>query len=214
MNKLMAPLLLLLAIAFSGCRGYGPPLGEKFSQLTTGSDTSTLAEGLLSASAEERQWSVIRLSEKNEPRVIDALTQMLSPRIEPVPLVRATSAKALRQLGDARAVPALTSALGDNDPMVRAESARSLGVLGGDREVEALSRMLRTDSNGTVRLESAIALRQIGGAQVLPALAYALGDYDITVAFAAYDALIALTNQDLPASRKAWENWIQSGGKS
>jgi HEAT repeat protein len=206
---LLAALVIGLA-GLSGCRGYGPPLGEKSTTLLVGKHSGATAANLLSASAEERQWAVILLSESGDPDMLDAITAMLSPRIEPIPLVRATAAKGLRVMGDTRALPTLLSAALDIDPMVRAEVAKSLGALGGEDEVPTLSRLLRADSDDAVRLECAGALREIGGDTALPALAYALDDPDESVAFAAYDALLALTEQQLPPSRRAWESWLES----
>lgn len=206
---LVAALFVVLA-GLHGCRGYGPPLDEKTATVMFGEHSGSTVEKLLSASAEERQWAIIQLSESGDPDMFEAVTAMLSPRIEPIPLVRAEAAKGLRVLGDTRALPALVSSALDIDPMVRAEAAKSLGALGGEGEVPALSRLLRADSDNAVRLECAGALRKIGGDTALPALAYALDDPDESVAFAAYDALLALTEQQLPPSRKAWESWLET----
>jgi HEAT repeat protein len=200
--------LACIAAGSAGCRGYGPPPGEKYATLTFGRRTASSLEGLLSPSADERRWSVILLSQSGDPEMLDALIPMMNPRIEPIPLVRAETAKGMRVMGDKRALPALLNAALDLEAIVRAEAVRSLGALGGENELPRLIQLLRADHDDNVRLESAYALRRIGGAKALPALAYALDDPNESVIFAAHEALVALTGQELPPSRRTWESWI------
>ncbi len=71
--------------------------------------------------------------------------------------VRATAVWAAGSIGDAAAVDALASALGDTDPEVRANAAWAIGSCHPDRAPAPLVRAL-TDGNEAVRLSVAWAL--------------------------------------------------------
>jgi hypothetical protein len=66
--------------------------------------------------------------------------------------LRVQAAFALGNLGDARAVPALSRALDDNNPAVRAAAATALGRIGSDRALPAL-RAARNDRSAAVRVQ-------------------------------------------------------------
>lgn len=65
--------------------------------------------------------------------------------------LRRNAAVVLGNLGDDRAVPALTQALQDDDPIVRRHSAWALGRL--DRQSPALARALDSEADPNVRAE-------------------------------------------------------------
>jgi len=210
----LSAVLIIMVAVLNDCRGYGPPPRMKATTLALGHPVGGALQGLLSPSADERRWSIIILSRSGDPDMVEPLTAMLNPRTEPIPLVRATAAEGLRVLGDARALPKLLGASLDLEAVVRAEVARSLGALGAEDEVPTLARMLRADSDDTVRLEAAYALREIGGMKALSALTDVLDDANESIVFAAHDSLVALTGKELPPSRKAWRDVLsQPAGK-
>jgi HEAT repeat protein/beta-lactamase regulating signal transducer with metallopeptidase domain len=75
---------------------------------------------------------------------------------------------------NARAVAALSEALGDEDPVVRLAAAQGLGGMEDPRAIEALSRALRSDESVEVRRMAAWALGEIEDARAVPALSEAL----------------------------------------
>jgi HEAT repeat protein/beta-lactamase regulating signal transducer with metallopeptidase domain len=93
--------------------------------------------------------------------------------------VRRMTIRTLGELGDPRAVAALSAALRtDKDPTVRRAAAWALGQIGDDKGVAALSDAIKSDSDLEVRRTSVWAVGQIGSAAATPALAVAVRDND------------------------------------
>jgi hypothetical protein len=110
---------------------------------------------------------------------------------DPDRIVRWASASALGLMGSERAIPALATALGDQEPLVQGAAARALAELDPE-SVEALVGVL-TDRNPDARVHAAFALATIGrGASeelVVPALQDALHDDEFRVRYAVSCAL-------------------------
>jgi HEAT repeat protein len=98
------------------------------------------------------------------------------------------AANALRRLGDASALPALSDALDDPDPRVRARAARACGAIGDERAVPALADCL-DDTESRVRRDAAAALAAIGTERALSPLLGAVTDANDEVRYAAVMAL-------------------------
>ena len=94
------------------------------------------------------------------------------------------AARALGELGDARAVQPLIAALAYNDWNVRRGAANALGQLGGALAVEPLIAALG-DQDWGVREAAARALGKLGDARAVQPLIAALADQDSTVREAA-----------------------------
>jgi HEAT repeat protein/beta-lactamase regulating signal transducer with metallopeptidase domain len=93
--------------------------------------------------------------------------------------VRRSTIRTLGELGDPRAVAALSAALRtDKDPAVRRAAAWALGQIGDARAVPALSEAMRGDSDLEVRRTSVWAAGQIGSEASVDALAAVLRDAD------------------------------------
>ena len=123
------------------------------------------------------------------------------------PAVRGAAAVALGQIGDARAVPALTGALSrrlpapgffnrlrrrrvEEDEFVRRAAAVSLGQIGSRLAVPALVQTLSDErAPGDVRREAARALGLTGDPAAVPALRRVLADKDPYLSRIALDAL-------------------------
>lgn len=195
-----------------GCAAYGPPGNDKMNQLVwyrPGRDAYVLMRTATST-PEQRRWGIIRLGRHGAPNDIYAILPYLSSGTEPVPLVRATAATALRLLGDRRAIPDLLRATRDPSPLVRADVARTLGALGRPEEVPALVRLLKDDRSPSVRLEAVLALSDIAEIEDLSPLVDALDDLDDSVCFAAHRALLHISGQDLSPARRSWQDWLAS----
>ncbi len=81
--------------------------------------------------------------------------------------VRVSAARALGEIGDARAVEALIGALGEQHADMRKAAAEALGKIGDARAVEPLVAALK-DEQKDVRLAATEALRTIGAPAVEP----------------------------------------------
>ncbi len=84
--------------------------------------------------------------------------------------LRASSASALGEVGDERAVKPLIAALTDDDRLVRRMAARALGKLRDSRAVAPLKKALLEDTDWDVKSEAAQALGELGDPRALPAL--------------------------------------------
>jgi len=104
------------------------------------------------------------------------------------PELRMAAANALRGLGDAGALPALTETLDDANPRVRARAARACGAIGDEAAADALAARL-DDPAGDVRREAADALAAIGTSRALSPLLSAAADENEEVRYAAVTAL-------------------------
>jgi len=76
--------------------------------------------------------------------------------------LRRNAAVALGNLRDPRAVPALVTALRDDDPVVRGHAAWALGRIGGSEATGALRARIAAERDAQVREELALALREDG----------------------------------------------------
>lgn len=70
---------------------------------------------------------------------------------------------ALGNIGDPQAVPALASALHDDEPLVRGHAAWALGRIGGQQAKQALEEALRDEQDQEVRKEIRCALDALSG---------------------------------------------------
>ena len=102
--------------------------------------------------------------------------------------VRQVAAKALREIGDERAVDPLIKALKDGNWAIRLFAARALGKIGGKRTAEPLIRALK-DRNRFVRRTAAEALGQIGDERAVDPLIKALKDGNQEIREIAAEAL-------------------------
>jgi HEAT repeat protein len=146
--------------------------------------------------------------------VVNALTA--SVETDKKPSVRGAAAVALGQIGDARAVAALTGALSrrlpatgffnrvrrrtvEEDEFVRRAAAVSLGQIKSREAVPVLIEALSNERTpGDVRREAARALGLIGDARAVPALRSALTAKDPYLAQIAFDALRQINPKEKP----------------
>lgn len=105
--------------------------------------------------------------------------------------VRKDSARALGELGDARAVEPLIIALKDKDEFVVSEAAEALGKLGDTRAVLPLTLLLK-HRESFVRSAAARSLGKLGDSNAVESLTLALDDKDEFVHDSAARALQTL----------------------
>jgi HEAT repeat protein len=120
----------------------------------------------------EVRWNaIIRLEEDRPGEMVRCLIKALNDR--EFISIRWRAAIALGKTGDPSAVPALISALADENDHVREEAAEALGIIGDARAIDPLIKALRDPQRG-VRLRAAKALEMIGD-RAEPALQSVLG---------------------------------------
>jgi HEAT repeat protein len=136
--------------------------------------------------------------------------------------VRRAAAEALGQIGDPRAVEALTSALDDESAAARQAAAEALGQIGDPDAVEPLIGALN-DQNAKVRVAAAAALDGLAWSPDRGATgaAYwvAKGQWKKCVKIAAIEPLIAVLRddrvmeiRDAPATRTLVKIGARAGG--
>ena len=119
---------------------------------------------------------------------LDALIAAIG---DSAPEIRAMAAHNLGELGDQRALDALTTAATrDSSPRVRATASWALGQLGSERAIAALSIAI-TDTDWQVRVSAADALGLTGGPGVADLLIAATRDPVHQVRLTAVEALEA-----------------------
>lgn len=94
--------------------------------------------------------------------------------------MRAAAAGALGEIGDSRAVPALSAALAENDKFeVLCNVAEALGRIGGAQAIESLGKALNDSRKEyVVQREAAWSLGKIGDERAVEQLVEALGSTD------------------------------------
>jgi len=162
------------------------------------SERTRIVDGLARLRSQRRQGSRVFIGELALP-VFMAIAGVRNERdsafieklSDPDRTVRWAAASALEFMGSGRAIPALATALADDDAMVQAAAARSLAELDPE-SVEPLVEVLGQESRGA-RVHAAFALAIIGrGAaeeSVVPALRDALQDDEFKVRYAMSCAL-------------------------
>jgi len=128
-------------------------------------------QGLGNPDPEVRWNAIIRLEEDRPREMVLCLIKALNDR--EFISIRWRAAIALGKTGDSSAVPALITALADENDHVREEAAEALGIIGDERAIDPLIRTLHDPQRG-VRLRAAKALEIIGN-RAEPALQRALG---------------------------------------
>jgi hypothetical protein len=137
---------------------------------------------------------------------VDGLVRALDH--EKDPSIPVAAAKALGDLGDARAVEPLATVLGYESGNLRGAAASALGQIGDARAVEPLLASLEGEYAIRRRQTMIEALGQIGDLQAVEALVGLLDDRH--VGEAASRALHAITGQDFGLDASGWQNWWTS----
>jgi HEAT repeat protein len=123
------------------------------------------------------------------PHLVDDVSKAYRDAKEDDPRIRQYLSMVLGNLGDRRATPLLTDALGDASPETRIYAALALGRLHDPAAVPALLKAASSDEHD-VRKAAIYALGEIGDPRAIPALAQATNDQIPDVR---YNAAIALS---------------------
>ena len=171
-----------------------------------------LARMLKSEDTQEAQEAVLIIARKRRLRFASIISKMAAD--DQRTIVRATCVRALAMLGRAEAVPMLIKALKDRKPMVRWEAAQALGDLEAKSAIGPLVEAAHRDLDGHVRAAAVRALGRIGTDPAIEGLIGCLRDRDTSVAYAAAEALHALTKQPFDLRYRHWqEYWDRRGDR-
>ena len=138
---------------------------------------------------------------------MELLRQLRSALKDPLPEVRTKALKALGELGDKRATPAVMPLLDDPSPGIRRSAAVVLGKLKSKTAVPALVRVLMESDDRAFLQPVILALGEIGDRSAVPGLLCALeeraGDWTANHLVYATRAIGSLaTTDDLPRIRE------------
>lgn len=161
-----------------------------------------------------RQEATYAVGHTRSRSAVGPLTELLLK--DKIPGVRGAAAVALGEIGNADAVPYLSSVLSAEAPLptgskskkreqnvfVLRAAARSLGQIASRQGVAALAASVRNQKVvNDVRREAAIALGIIGDSAAVPALQEALASPDPYLSEAAFEALRKISSLTAPPSR-------------
>jgi len=191
--------------------------------------TNALFEALEDTSPGVRLSAAFALMNSGDPRVLDALVEILhlGPNLQPSKIrivgispdkedanrsLRQNSAKALGTLGDSKAIEPLAEAL--NDKTTSIQAAISLSKLGDDRGLGYLLERLRNADKYDKR-EIIEAIGETKSAQALPVIVEKLQDEDfINRAYATRCIYAALAKIGTKEAISALEEIMTNGGES
>ena len=156
--------------------------------------TNRLMMGLLHRSPAVRSASAEALGQIGGPVGVIPLIELLD--IDKESSVRESTARALGEIGDVRARPALEKALNDPSPAVRVYAVEALGALKAPEVEPKLCAALTDDKSPSVRESAAVALGKVGGAMSVPVLVKAMEHPEEKLASLAWSSLVEVCRRD------------------
>lgn len=130
-------------------------------------EIETQKQRLSSSDQEERRDALMKLGTMRLPEASSAAVPALQ---DPLPIVRATAAKAILSIGADQSAGLLIPLLKDKDEFVRREAAYALGLTRSTLATGPLSEQLLKDKEAGVRGAAAVALGQIADEAAVVAL--------------------------------------------
>ncbi|MDK1031266.1 MAG: HEAT repeat domain-containing protein, partial [Planctomycetia bacterium] len=119
------------------------------------------APALVQALADE-EFGVTWNAQRSLERIgVDGTLEILKQMDNEDPDVRSRAVKALINLRDERAIPALIKALGDDDGFVRRDSCIALGNIGEPSVILALAKSIKEDPSKSIRYRGVEAIGKI-----------------------------------------------------
>jgi HEAT repeat protein len=218
-NKLCALTLAILAMLLVGCgekdaRDFNELIPRLLKPVNTYNNPEEAASNLFNVtSPDERRDAIAYLANKPygfEPPYMKAY--FLLSR-DPHSMVRAQAMRALGASHKKEAIPYLINGntgktgLADSEAEVRRDAAVGLTENFDPSAIPALIDHVQKDTDDQTRVACARALKNAKTPEVYRALIAAMDDRDAAVVYAARQALITNTGQNLGYDPKAWLNW-------
>ncbi len=153
----------------------GPPDGHivTIEPAVKESSLERVYDGLDRVDRKSKLRAVRELHGLDDEAAIDDLALVLAQ--EKDQKVRRLAAFGLGDAGGAKALAALSTALGDKDRSIRFHAIHGLAKIGGEESAEALTTTVK-DLDPAVRLQTVLALQRIGDASTVGVLTKVLGE--------------------------------------
>ena len=216
--------LCLAALSLTGCYNYG--FRGQSHQLMWGvdpaKDLEQIAQGKDSRARREAMIRVARYDvyhQADRKVAVPARAEIAdraSLKQESHPLVRATAAQLLKQVGSEEQAGMLARDLkGDREielkpepsRVTRREAVRTLGFIGTRAQAPTLAAIMKDDPDPPTRKRAATALGRLGGKAAVAALIAGLGDRNESVIVASWEGLRRMTGQEFPPAEWPWRKW-------
>ena len=216
--------IALLLPSLTGCYNYG--FGGQFEQFLWGANIEKAHKDVIyGPDARSRREAMIRLARwtvflDDDPEGHRSVRTLIGygtcSLYQETPLVRATAAQLLKQVGTQNEVRLLLRSLDGDEALllgpekstvVRREVVRTYGWLGKPADIRYLAPVLASDDDGETRKRAAAAIARLGSKGAIPPLIGGLGDRVESVVVACWEGLHRLTGQDLPPSQWSWREW-------
>jgi HEAT repeat protein len=158
-----------------------------------------------------RYLGALELGDRHSPENVTTLLKLLD---DPEYLVRSGAVTGLARMNkpelSRHIVPKLDPEK-ETVAMVRSDACLALGTLKHPESIPALLAALQSDPENVVRRDAAKALVPFGKKpEILPALAKAVDDPDVSVAWRAHVSLVELTGaKTVERTAAAWEAWLK-----
>ena len=150
--------------------------------------------------------SVAQMPQPQQEEMARALADLL--RREPNTLLRREAVLTIGHLATPAAIPALQSALTDDDPDVRIAACAAWRRRGGPEAAGALASVIGSDQDLDVRIAAAAELSHFRGQVAMDALAVAIEDPDPALQYRAVLSLQEVSDRDYGQSVYAWREFL------
>ena len=172
-------------------------------------ETAALLTALRSASPALRAASAEALGHVGGAAAVTPLCEMLAGDKDSS--VRERAARALGEIGDARAREVVEKALADDSAAVRVYAVEALGLMGAGQSAPLIGAVLERDPVPGVREAAALALGKLGGKDAAALLTRAVGSSDAKLAALAWSALQSTCRRDEAACASSADGLAAAG---
>lgn len=125
------------------------------------------------------------------------------------PLVRQEIVRTLGYCKVPEATAVLEQALDDSDVEVRETACMSWGRVGGSQATAHLTKVVRSDTETSVRMAAARALGETGDKEAVPVLGELLAEQDPAMQLRATESLQQITGKDLGNDARRWQQYVR-----
>ncbi|MBN1589309.1 MAG: HEAT repeat domain-containing protein [Pirellulales bacterium] len=214
--SLASPIILsgLIAVALSGCNGFGnsapgwmsPPWSNKTAETA---DEGTGIKPPYQRMAELRELAKAgpSMSPDEQQRIGHQLAEEY--RVEQDPLIRTQMVRTLTGFKTDEASAVLREAMEDGSIDVRIAACQTWGARGGPEAIELLGQRIAADTSADVRLAASRALGETRDPNAVAKLALALDDADPALQHRAVLSLRKITGKTFDNDVNQWRQYVK-----